>query len=323
MIASLILFSAIACAAGSIRESTEGALAPMQTDPQSKPPEAKPQIPDAKPKPDGNRLVKVALAADHATIRAGETCTLAVKLAIEPKWHIYWQNPGDAGVPTKVEVHAPKGFVVGAVQYPTPEREESAGDIVSYVYTGEAVLLVDVKAPKDLAPSKTTGAKVEFDVDCSWLVCTSVCLPGKGKASIELPVAEGSDASRLANEKEFAGWRAKLPRPYEDLLAIAGFHASEFTTPAKPFEVFVPGALALDFYPYVEEPITLNVATLNLKRTSDGCAMSVSFEPPAGYEGPRYGFSGLIVVHTAQGEACYFTSNGFAPFGELLNPKKR
>jgi DsbC/DsbD-like thiol-disulfide interchange protein len=265
--------------------------------------------------PDGNRLVQVTLAADHAALRPGETCTLAVKLSIEPKWHIYWQNPGDAGVPTRVEVRAPSGFEIGRVQYPPPEREESEGDILSYVYRGEVVLLVDVKAPASLTP----GTKIELGVSCIWLVCTTLCVAGRGEAQVELAAAA---ESRLAHATEFAAWRAKMPRPYEDLLAIAGFHAGEFVDWNKPWVLEVPGALALDFYPYVEDPITLNVSDLQLERAGDGCTMKLSFEPPAGYAGPRFGFSGLLVVQRAKGRAYYHVGFGYGSQGAGGVPAK-
>lgn len=311
MNAGLILFGALVGLPGSILEPADARPVVAEAAPGQ---EGAAQASEAKPKPDGSRLVKVALLADQAALHPGETCTLAVKLTIEPKWHIYWQNPGDAGVPTKVSIQAPPGFEVGDVRFPAPEREESEGDIVSYVHTGEVALLVDVKAPKDLAP----GTKVEFGVEGSWLVCTAVCLLGKGEARLSMTAAGNSEPRRLAHETEFKAWRAKLPRPYEDLLAIAGFHASEFGE-KNTFELSVPGALALDFYPNVDDPITLDLETLELARTEDGCRMKLGFAPPAGYEGPQYGFRGIVVVHTAKGVEHYSTGFGYTRGGA---PKK-
>jgi len=259
------------------------------------------------PAPDGNRLVKVELVADHAAIRPGAKFTLAAKLTVEPKWHIYWQNPGDAGVPTRVEVHAPPGFKVGAVQFPVPARDEADGDLVSYVYTGETALLVDVAAPEDWKP----GASVDLAIDASWLVCTSVCLRGSGKASLSLATASKSEPEHLANEKDFARWRARLPRPYEDLLAIAGYHDSGFRDRAKPFVVSVPGALALDFYPRTTEPISLELMNLELAREAEACTMKLTFAPPAGYTGNRYDFSGVLAVRDASGDKYYDVGFGY------------
>jgi DsbC/DsbD-like thiol-disulfide interchange protein len=276
-------------------------------------PRQEPQVPPDRPAleskraPDGNRLVKLALAADHAAIRPGEKLTLAAQFAIEPKWHIYWENPGDAGVPTKIDVHAPPGFTVAGVSYPVPEREESAGDLVSYVYKGEVALLVDLKAPEDLK----SGETVEIGIDGRWLVCTSVCLVGGGKASLSLATAARSEPARLAHEQEFKSWREKLPRPYEDLVAIAGYHDSRFTDWKQPFAVSVPGALALDFYPRVQEPISLEIRNLELKREADACTLKLTFEPPAGYGGNHFEFGGVLAVRAAGGEKYYDLGFGY------------
>jgi DsbC/DsbD-like thiol-disulfide interchange protein len=302
MIASL-LFTAAALMNGPSPTAPWISGSSAETEPIAFPQEEK----SAKSAPDGNRLVKVALAADRDSVHPGEKFTLAAKLTIEPGWHIYWQNPGDAGVPTRVDVKAPAGFKVGELQYPVPEREESAGDILSYVYKREVALLVDVEAPPDLAP----GAKVELGIDCRWLVCTSLCVPGSGKASIELAAAASGAPARPANDKEFEAWRAKMPRPYEDLLAIAGYHDGGFKDWKKPFIVNVPGANALDFYPRVEEPISLNVMNLELQREENGCTMKLTFEPPAGYAKNRFVFSGVLAVSTAGGEKYYQLGFGY------------
>jgi thiol:disulfide interchange protein DsbD len=254
-----------------------------------------------KPGSEGDRLVKLALAADREVIHPGEKLTLATKLMIEPKWHVYWQNPGDAGAPTRIEVHAPAGFKVSEVRYPVPYRDVSADDVVSYVYSGEVALLFDVEAPKDLAP----GSIASFAIDGRWLVCTSLCVPGSGHAAIEIRCAASSEPVQLANEKEFAAWRERMPRPYEDLLAIEGYHDSGFKDRKKPFAVTVPGALALDFYPRLEDPVSLEVMNLELQREANGCTMKLTFEPPADYEGHAFGFSGVLAVHTAKGEKYY------------------
>jgi DsbC/DsbD-like thiol-disulfide interchange protein len=284
------------------------------------------QEPQPKPKPDGSRLVKVALVADRAEIRPGATFTLAVKLTIEKGWHVYWQNPGDAGAPTLASVHAPKGFTIGELEYPSPEREESAGDIVSFVHKDEMVILCDVKAPADLA----AGSSVALGVDCRWLVCQETCYPGSSKAELTLPTAPATDADARANEppreragnperdraneserdranaQDFQRWRARLPRPFEELQEIAGFYATTpWTSWKDPFVVIVPRALALDFFPYNDDPPTLNMSGLQLERNPQACTMKLRFEPPAGYEGPAYRFRGVIAVRTEKGETCY------------------
>src|SRR5688572_9197775 len=65
-------------------------------------------------------LVRAKLVADTTAVKAGQPFTVGVLLEIAPKWHVYWSNPGDSGMPTTVKFIAPDGFKVGELQYPTP-----------------------------------------------------------------------------------------------------------------------------------------------------------------------------------------------------------
>ena len=170
------------------------------------------QVP-AKEMPDGNKLVRVSLVADRDAIKPGETFTLGVKLKVEKGWHIYWENCGDAGLPTSADVRAPEGFKVGAVRFPAPERLEDEGKLVMFVHTGEIVLLVDVSAPKDWSGKEPA----RFSVEANWLVCIKECYAGEGSASLTLPF--GADP-KPANAALFTAARAKLPLPMDKLAAM-------------------------------------------------------------------------------------------------------
>ena len=41
--------------------------------------------------------IRAALVPERTTVAPGETVTLAVTMRPEPRWHGYWENPGDAG----------------------------------------------------------------------------------------------------------------------------------------------------------------------------------------------------------------------------------
>ena len=43
------------------------------------------------------------LVAETATPAAGQQVTLALDTKPQPGWHGYWQNPGDAGFPAKLD----------------------------------------------------------------------------------------------------------------------------------------------------------------------------------------------------------------------------
>src|SRR4051794_25705450 len=64
----------------------------------------------------------ISLLFSHSAVRPGETITAALRLDSEPGWHIYWRNPGDAGIATSIEWTLPPGITVGQIQWPAPEK---------------------------------------------------------------------------------------------------------------------------------------------------------------------------------------------------------
>jgi DsbC/DsbD-like thiol-disulfide interchange protein len=153
----------------------------------------------------GDQLVQAELVADKSSIKPGQSFDLAVHLKIQPEWHIYWKNPGDAGLATKLKLELPPGFTSEPLQYPVPNRLDLPGDIINYVYQDEVTLLVRITPPADL-PSATP---VAITGKVTWLVCKDVCVPGSALVSLELPVS--SDASP-ANNDLFQQWTDRLPR---------------------------------------------------------------------------------------------------------------
>ena len=49
---------------------------------------------------EGRQLVTMKVVADTAGVEPGASFRLGVLLEMEPGWHTYWENPGDAGLPT-------------------------------------------------------------------------------------------------------------------------------------------------------------------------------------------------------------------------------
>lgn len=165
-------------------------------------------------------LVAAELLADAATVQPGGTFHVGALFRIEPGWHIYWINPGDAGQPTTVQLKAPPGFVVGPWHYPVPTRFEQPGQITGYGYADSVLLIAEVRAPTDLR----TGEAIRLEGRASWLVCKDVCVPGK--ADLKLVLNTGP-AGRPANTELFRAWQDRLPQPPDAAAsAVAGVEQS-------------------------------------------------------------------------------------------------
>src|SRR5712671_3143959 len=129
-------------------------------------------------------LVKADLVAETASIAAGATLWVDLHLEVKPGWHVYWQNPGDSGLPTAIDWKLPPGFSAGHILWPVPEHFVQNG-IGNYGYAGTVDLLVPIAAPKELAVAQTAV----LDAEASWLACADICIPGSAKLGLDLPVA--------------------------------------------------------------------------------------------------------------------------------------
>jgi thiol:disulfide interchange protein DsbD len=176
----------------------------------------------AKPAPRDN--VRAELLADTAAIEPGKPFRLGVKFTIDPEWHIYWKNAGDAGEPTAIKWDLPAGFEAVGLQWPAPQRMADAW-LVSYGYHDEVLLFAEVTPPAQLS-----GDAVTLKAEGGWLVCREICIPGKSAMSLTLPVGT---AQASASADLFAATDRLVPRPYPAIdKAFAG--ALRWISPDQP-----------------------------------------------------------------------------------------
>ncbi|KAA3597146.1 MAG: hypothetical protein DWQ06_14060 [Calditrichaeota bacterium] len=152
---------------------------------------------------DGSDYVSVELIPLTNGIAPNQSFYLATKFKIDKKWHLYWKNPGDAGLPPSVEWNLPKGFITSNYIFPTPKKLVES-EILSFVYDRELYLLTEIKAPEEIPNSIEIGAKID------WLVCKDICLPGKGEAKLSLPKVNSIESSE-EQKTLLDGIKSKLP----------------------------------------------------------------------------------------------------------------
>jgi thiol:disulfide interchange protein DsbD len=149
-------------------------------------------------------LEPVAVGLVVSTVRAepGTSFDVGVLLRMQRGWHVYWQNPGDAGLPTSVRWSVPEGFTVGPLRWPVPRRFEQPGGVVGYGYDDTVLLGAAVTAPATLA--KDTPIPLRAEV--GWLACEALCI--RGKKTLTLTLGEGDVK---ADPGLFADWAGRLP----------------------------------------------------------------------------------------------------------------
>ena len=148
---------------------------------------------------------RASLKAEVSSLLPGSTVMLGVLLQMEPGWHTYWTNAGEAGLPTRIAWSLPDGFAAGEIQWPLPYKYVEAGDVMTLGYKDETMLIVPVTVPGNLRPGQT----VTLTADVNWLECENICVPGSAVISLTLPVG---DARRdPATAPLFDRYRKRIP----------------------------------------------------------------------------------------------------------------
>ncbi len=62
-----------------------------------------------------------------ATVEPGQSLHTAIRLKHDVGWKSYWINPGEAGIPTRVEWKLPPGWKHSGLKFPVPTRFSSSG----------------------------------------------------------------------------------------------------------------------------------------------------------------------------------------------------
>jgi DsbC/DsbD-like thiol-disulfide interchange protein len=187
-------------------------------------------------------LVHPSLLANVSTIKPREPFTAGVLLKIKPNWHVYWSNPGDSGLPTRVQWILPSGYTASDLRFPVPQRLEQPGGIVCFGYTDEVLLTSTITPPFQTSPSELAPISAKV----TWLCCSENCIPGKATLNLQLMTA---DKSTPDNTQLFEQWQNRLsihaPAPAAPLvLSDPSPHTQVLTTrKITDPKAIIPGAV--------------------------------------------------------------------------------
>ncbi len=211
--------------------------------------------------------VGAEIVLPYRTVVAGDEFPVGIRLTVEERWHIYWMNPGDTGIPTNIKWTLPEGWQVNRLTYPTPHRYDDEG-MVSYTHEGQVDFVAWITAPEQLK----LGGGFDIKADVNWLACIQSCVPGSATVSGRVTVGSNVVRDPKAMEKLDA-MRSSLPKVWQgetvvrreaegDLDAtFSGVAAREGFFFAESAEVVEPGAL---------QPVATGVANgigLRLKKS--------------------------------------------------------
>ncbi len=148
------------------------------------------------------------LVAQTTAAVPGQALRIGLLLQHDPHWHTYWRNPGDSGLPTRIELELPTGVTASAIEWPAPWRFDVEG-IVNFGYGDRILLPITLQLPADLGADP-----IEIVARASWLICEVECIPGRGEYRLSLPVV--ADAQIDARWRDaFATAQSRQPQPLD------------------------------------------------------------------------------------------------------------
>ncbi|MEM8600842.1 MAG: protein-disulfide reductase DsbD domain-containing protein, partial [Bacteroidota bacterium] len=206
---------------------------------------------------------EATLVSEVAQIAPGKPFMVALRLTMDPRWHSYWINPGDSGLPTTVAWRLPAGFEAGPIQWPYPEQVPVA-PFMTYAYYDEVLHLVEITPPDDLP----VGSTVTLGGTADWLICEIECLTAAQDVSLTVAVADTATpdptwASRIDEA------RTKLPHDLDGLTATASRSGNTFGLTLSGLDAD-PAMLADAYFFPTEQRVIQHHTPQAIVRADDG-----------------------------------------------------
>lgn len=169
-----------------------------------------------------NEHGKLRLIAESATVGDKAELQIGLHFKLEPGWHIYWRNPGDAGYPPKLDWSKSENVGLTNFYWPAPLRFSQSG-IETIGYKDEVIFPITVTL-------KNPGAETLLSVNVDYLTCKEICIPYKHDLALRLapgPFMPSAEADQIKYFKTLVPDNGKRD--------VITFSSAQITgTPEKP-----------------------------------------------------------------------------------------
>lgn len=192
---------------------------------------------------------RVELISERQVALPGETIYLALDKTLDPNWHVYWRNAGDAGLPPEIFWEdGPLGESTSGDQFvwPLPELLPVVeNEIMDYGYSEALTLPFEVTIPEDAIGS------VRFVGEADYLICDDICIPETAPVSLTIFIGDTQEPN-VAHAKKIAAALASAPVPFEGESA-AVVDGDVLALHLAPADAAMLDGKAIRFFPYNNE----------------------------------------------------------------------
>jgi len=225
------------------------------------------------------------LVSEQDAVVPGSTFWVGLDLILDEGWHVYWQNPGDSGLPPKIKWDLPLGIKAGDIHWPFPKRLD-LGPLTSYGYAHEVLLLVPVIVDGSFPLSQDVNLHAHLD----WLACKDMCVPGRAELNLSLPqVRDISQVTFNGLKDSFDQTRQNIP---QTITAVTSHAILEDSQWRLEIQTLSRGQEDIIFYPLRNDVIE-HAAPQHTRMIENG--YQVILRKSHIYQGPLMALEGIAV----------------------------
>lgn len=213
---------------------------------------------------------------------------LGFQVELESGWHLYWINPGDAGLAPHARWTLPEGFTAGPLRHPVPKKAVQDG-LVSLEHENPVLLLCDIAPPTSGWPAGPWKAAVVLE----WMACSDSCLTGETRLEALVP----PDAASLAEGRALYERAApRFPHPFPSSGLTAGPARARWTGSAWLVEVPLSGPRAFEASDFLAHPAEDFVVDNSAVTCRDGRIVCPYIPSKGPGSPPPTSVSGVLIV---------------------------
>lgn len=240
------------------------------------------------------QYIKLDLITQFDRVAPGQELYLGVRVTLEEDWHIYWKNPGDTGLPTRVDWLLPSKFVVGPMLWPAPSRF-NLENFVNFGYGRTVIFPFQLKVAEDVRSGRHS-----ISADVSWLICKDLCIPGEAQLFMDFQVGDLGSATVDASDIENTLQEMPSQAP-KDWFDVTVSQDGQWSLDLSRIE---PTVISAEFFPAQNDVIAYQPPQ-TLVAVSSGMTLRGRLSPQ--YVRSKTSFEGVLVVtDKASGETASY-----------------
>jgi len=148
-------------------------------------------------------VVQVEIVSNAEQIQPGQEFLIGVHFTIEPGWHIYWKEPGDAGLATSIEFSSSIPVEFSNLYWPPHKNFRQPGNVTGYGYSSEVVIY----SKAQLNPKAVIDSQLSIKGKIDWLACKEICVLGSKELDFNIPI---KNKAVVKNEELFTRFKGQI-----------------------------------------------------------------------------------------------------------------